>query len=178
MDDNFVMLRIHKIMLDEGNAIKFLNIEHIPIITSICHPQFDNELPHHKFKFLIHKLEWVTQLYADQIVDLDIPMDGYDLKSGNHLVTMGFGRTCMKDEIEYSFSNVLQEVTLKYITNVECNSDPFCWQYLLGSITGSSICAVSIDEKESMPCMDIFYLPFLFNMVMYYFKIKSNLKLC
>lgn len=69
--------------------------------------------------FLILKLKWASQLYADQIVALDTPDDGFELSVGDQLVTMGLGQYSM-DEPYYP--NVLQETSLQYVSNDNCRT--------------------------------------------------------
>lgn len=120
------------------NAEEFFQLEHIPIERSKIHPRYNPETK--EYDFWIIKLKWASQLYANEIVALDTPTDGFEPNSGDDLVTMGFGMLSTNQP----GPNVLHEVTLRYITNVDCTS---VYGYTPGSITDSMLCAGTIDGK-------------------------------
>mgnify|MGYP001117942485 CR=1 FL=1 len=101
---------MHKLKLDPGEADEFYQLEHIPIETQEHDPLYDDKrtLAH---DFVVFKLKWASQLYADQIVGLDSPDDGFELSVGDELVVMGFG-------LDY---NVLQEATVQYALIEQCS---------------------------------------------------------
>lgn len=110
-------LGLHKLKLDPGEADEFYHLEHIPIEKYEVHPRWDSARPL-AYDFVVLKLKWASQLYADQIVGLDSPNDGFALNVGDQVVTMGFGQ--YKTELPY-FPNALQEVTLHYVLNEQCS---------------------------------------------------------
>lgn len=156
---------MHKILLDEGEANEFLNIEHIPIKNSTSHPQYGNannegfHMP--QFDFLILKLEWASQLYADQIIDLDTPTDDYGVNPGDRLVTMGLGRTANSFD---SHPKVLQEGTLEYVTNARCDEAWESWE----DPPDSTFCTTSGGEVE--PCWVIMLSFSLLKLVICFFR--------
>jgi hypothetical protein len=144
MTQNFVSLGMHKKRVD--SSVDFLNIEHIPIERSEVHPLY-NPVTHENDLWMI-KLQWPTHLYANQVVDLDTPTDGYTLAPGNLLTAMGFG---MWQNSNNGYPNVLQEITLQHISKDDCvnnhgflaseiTSDMFC----AGHVDGQGTCFVSV----------------------------------
>lgn len=109
---------MHKIKLSAGEADEFYNLEHIPIAQDAIHPSYNGNTNSNDFWAI--KLQWASKLYADQVVALDSPTDGLELKSGDELVTFGFG-TLTSGGIT---PNILQEVTIDYIPNANCGSYP------------------------------------------------------
>lgn len=104
---------MHKKLLDKDDD--FTMIEHIPIEISEIHPKYNPDT--FEYDFWLIKLQWPSQLYADQVVDLDSFTDDFDLTTNEELVTIGFGQAATG---ERSPPNVLQETTLKYISNSDC----------------------------------------------------------
>lgn len=108
---------MHKKVLAEGegdSAGEFTQLEHIPIEVSEIHPQYNPKTNEYDFWFI--KLQWPSQLYADQVIGLDSPTDDFELTSNDELVTMGFGKAVN----ENMPPNILKEVKLKYISNADC----------------------------------------------------------
>lgn len=120
------------------NAEEFSQLEHIPIERSKIHPKYNPDTD--EYDFWMIKLKWASQLYANEIVSLDTPTDGFESNSGDDLVTMGFGRLSSIRP----YPNVLHEVTLSYITNVDCTS---VYGYAPGRITDSMLCAGTRDGE-------------------------------
>lgn len=115
---SFVTLGMHKIKLSAGEADEFYSLEHIPIAQDAIHPSYNENTNSHDFWAI--KLKWASKLYADQVVELDSPADGLELKSGDELVTFGFGTLTSGG----ATPNILQEVTIDYIPNANCGSYP------------------------------------------------------
>lgn len=122
-------------------------IEHIPFETHEVHPQY-NPVTHENDLWMI-KLQWPSQLYANQVVQLETPDDNIVLTSGVNLRAMGFGRLAFDGEN----ANVLQEVTLDYFSNADCTNPlvggiPPDWifpgMFCAGSTSGRGTCRVSI----------------------------------
>jgi len=128
----FVTLGMHKIKLSATEADEFYNLEHIPIALEAIHPNYDDITTTHDFRAV--KLKWASKLYADQVVALDSPTDGVDLKSGDDLVTFGFGTLTSGG----TTPNIMQEVTIDYITNADCVNS---YGYTSSEIDSSMICA-------------------------------------
>ena len=123
---------MHKIKLSATEADEFYNLEHIPIALEAIHPNYDDITITHDFRAV--KLKWASKLYANQVVALDSPTDGVDLKSGDDLVTFGFGTLTSGG----TTPNIMQEVTLDYITNTDCVNN---YGYESSDIDSSMICA-------------------------------------
>jgi hypothetical protein len=104
---------MHKMFLGRGDD--FSAIEHIPIELSKVHPKYNPAT--FEYDFWLIKLQWPTQLYADQVIGLDSDTDDVDLMGNEDLVTMGFGMAATGES--YS-PNVLQETTLKHIPSSDC----------------------------------------------------------
>ena len=141
---NFVTLGLHKLILDAGDGdfdTEFLNLEHIPIETSEVHPNYNPTT--HENDFWMIKLKWASQLYANELVVLDTPTDGFEPTSGDNLIAMGFGDI----QTGGPSSNVLKENNLDYITNAECTSAPNSW--LPGDITDSMLCAGTVPGQST-----------------------------
>ena len=109
---------MHKIKLSSGEADEFYNLEHIPIAQDEIHPSYNGNT--NSYDFWAIKLKWASKLYADQVVALDSPTDGLELKSGDDLVTFGFGTLTSGG----TTPNIMQEVTIDYIPNASCGSYP------------------------------------------------------
>jgi hypothetical protein len=108
---------MHKIKLSALEADEFYNLEHIPIERDEIHPKY-NIGTVLSYDFWAIKLKWASKLYADQVVALDSPTDGLELKSGDDLVTFGFGTLT----VDGTQPNIMQEVTIDYIPNTSCGS--------------------------------------------------------
>jgi len=135
---------MHKLNLDGDDD--FDSIEHIRIEHSEIHPKYDLETK--KYDFWVIKLKWATKLYAEKVIALhqnDADVD-FVLPSGTPLVTMGFG-TMNEDG---ALPNVLQKVTLKYISNSECTKPPY--KYLNNEIYDSMMCAAADGDAEEDTC--------------------------
>ena len=111
-------LGLHKIKLDQGEADEFYHLGHIPIEKYKVHPRWDSTRPL-AYDFVVLKLKWASQLYADQIVGLDSSNDGFELSVGDQLVTMGFGYYQVVYPPE---PNVLREVDVEYVLNDQCKT--------------------------------------------------------
>ena len=129
---NFVTLGMHKIKLSAGDADEFFNLEHIPIALEEIHPSYDPNTMVNDYWMI--KLQWASKLYANQIVALDTPTDGFELKSGDDLVTFGFGTLTSQG----ATPNLLQEVTVDYIPNDVCVNN---YGYASNEIFDTMICA-------------------------------------
>lgn len=113
---NSVTLGLHKLSLDEGEADEFYNIEHIPIVESVNHPEY-KQFTNHWYDLSMMKLQWASQLYADYVVDLDKPDDEIELTiPGNELTILGFGLTGRGGDLP----NVLQEGIVDVVPNDVC----------------------------------------------------------
>ena len=107
---------MHKVKLSALEADEFYNLEHIPIAQDEIHPSYNGNT--NSYDFWAIKLKWASKLYADQAVALDSPTDGLELKSGDDLVTFGFGTLTSGG----TTPNIMQEVTIDYIPNASCGS--------------------------------------------------------
>jgi len=126
----FVRLGLHDLSPDR--AEEFLNTEQIPVKRSVIHPC--NDPLSLDYDVMILELEWSTQMYGDNVVDLDSPEDGVDLDDGTPLTAMGFGGLLYTFAVEADISpTVMQEVTVDY--------DPSCGEYSSFEITDSMMCA-------------------------------------
>ena len=123
---------MHKIKLSATEADEFYNLEHIPIALEAIHPNYDDITTTHDFRAV--KLKWASKLYANQVVALDSPTDGVDLKSGDDLVTFGFGTLTSGG----TTPNIMQEVIIDYIINADCVNS---YGYTSSEIDNSMICA-------------------------------------
>ena len=146
---------MHKIIL--GGDDNFTYVEHIPIKRSVIHEDYYHDSK--TYDFWVIQLEWASQLYGNQYINLDEVGndDEYDPAAGHDLVTIGFGRK--KDEnqqtddddddfVPYIYPNVLQETTVKYITNNDCtNGDPY--SYAQAAIYKSMLCAGGKDGEDA-----------------------------
>lgn len=126
-------------------------IEHIPIERSELHPLYNRET--RRFDFWMIKLKWATQLHKDKFLDkLHRNLNGVDFVLNStpniELTTMGFG-TLEQGGIT---PNILQHVTLKYITNDACTHDPY--QYSNDEILDSMLCAFATD-KDTCQASDL-----------------------
>jgi hypothetical protein len=138
MDTNaHVKLGMHRInlTLDGVGPEEFDNIETIPIAGYVIHPDYDSFTADNNFAlndFALIQLQSASILYADNVVELDSPIDDLELAPGDELVVFGLGMTSSVNE---TFPNVVQEVIQDYITNEECAS-------AFGvNITSSMLCA-------------------------------------
>ena len=124
--------------MDTEEVGEFSNLEHIPIKQSVRHPCYNDATS--DYDFWVIELEWSTQKYKDCIVELDTPTDGLDLDDGSayRLTAMGFGRLSAGGNTP----NVMQEVTLDYITNDSCGDYP------PGAITDAMLCAGSLGQDS------------------------------
>ena len=132
---------MHKIYLDADDGDtddEFLQLEHIPIERSEIHPQHDPITVNNDYWVI--KLKWASQLYANDVVVLDTPDDDFVLKSGDELVTMGFGAT---EDSKYG-PNVLLETTVNYVTNSDCVQPNA--GHSPGDVTDMMICAAAPDK--------------------------------
>jgi hypothetical protein len=157
VSQDFVTLGMHKIVLDASagdSADEFYQLEHIPIERSKVHPKY-NPLTG-EYDFWLIKLKWPSQLYADQVIDLDTPMDDFELTKDDMLVSMGFGLS-MQSPQKIS-PTVLQEVTLKYITNGDCIAPKT--KYPASRITNSMLCAGSNVGKGACRVIISIIMPF------------------
>lgn len=98
-----------------GGEGDFSAVEHIPIEISEIHPKYNPNS--FAYDFWLIKLQWPSQLYADQAIGLDSSTDDFDLMANEELITMGFGQAATG---ELYPPNVLQETTLRYISNADC----------------------------------------------------------
>jgi hypothetical protein len=101
-----------------------------------------------KYDFWVIKLKWATERYAEKVIALhtnDADVD-FVLTTDTPLVTMGFGTL----NEEGLLPNVLQKVTLKYISNSECTKPPY--KYLNNEIYDSMMCAAADGEAEEDTC--------------------------
>ena len=80
------------------------------------------------------KLQWASKLYANDVVALDTPTDSLSLKSGDDLVTFGFGTLTSGG----ASPNLLQEVTVDYIPNDVCIAT---YGYTSKEVFDTTICA-------------------------------------
>mmetsp|Transcript_13172 Transcript_13172/g.28436 ORF Transcript_13172/g.28436 Transcript_13172/m.28436 type:complete len:746 (+) Transcript_13172:167-2404(+) len=124
------ILGLHMKTVD--GAEEFENIEIIDFADSITHPQYsgntwDND-------YWVIRLAHDSQLYQDQIVELDSPSDGLDLTPGQDVTVIGMGTTSSSGGVP----NVLQEVTVDYITNEDCCNN---YDYGCSQITDNMMCA-------------------------------------
>jgi trypsin len=120
MDTNaHVKLGMHRInlTLDGVGPEEFDNIETIPIAGYVIHPDYDDETLENDFALI--QLQSASILYADNVVELDSPIDDLELLSGDELVVFGLGVT---SSVSNTMPNVVQEVTMDYISNEECES--------------------------------------------------------
>lgn len=120
-------------MKNVDGAEEFEKIEIIDFANSVTHPQYNSNTLNNDYWVI--QLAHDTQLYQDQIVELDSPTDGFDLASGQDVTVVGMGATFSGGQT----SDVLQEVTVDYITNAECCSS--ATQYECGDITENMMCA-------------------------------------
>ncbi len=97
--------------MDDNEQTEFSNLEHIPIERYEIHPRYD--LATEAYDFWMIKLKWNADAARFPHVKLEDPTD--TISDEHDLITMGFGTT--KDGFP---SNVLQEVTVKYINNTMC----------------------------------------------------------
>ena len=127
---------MHKLNLTASEVDEFQYIEHIPIAESVIHPEYHKSKE--KYDIWMIRLEWGSQLYADHVVDLDNPTDGFDLDDGNEhtLTVMGFGKN--ESGSDGIILNELQEVDVEYIPNDVCVSD---YDYAAKDITFDMLCA-------------------------------------
>ena len=146
---NFVTLGMHKIKLSAGEADEFYNLEHIPIALDAIHPQYNGNTNANDFWAI--KLQWASKLYANQVVVLDAPTDGVDLKSGDDLVTFGFGTLTSGG----TTPNIMQEVTIDYITNADCVNS---YGYASNEIDASMICAGRAGKDSCQVIICLFFL--------------------
>jgi hypothetical protein len=113
---------MHEILLDASKVAEFGFVEHIPFETHEVHPQYNPDTFEHDLWMI--KLQWPSQMYANQVVVLDTPTDGVILTPGNDVQVMGFGTLSSGG----TTPNVLQTVTLQHISTAECtapgNYDP------------------------------------------------------
>jgi hypothetical protein len=125
-----------KLRLDDNEQTEFSKLEHIPIERSEIHPRYD--LATEAYDFWVIKLKWNADSARFPHVKLEVPHD--TISDEHNLITLGFGTT--KDGFP---SNVLQEVTVKYVTNTMCAT-----KYLPvhKRIFDSMLCAADV-EKDS-----------------------------
>ena len=126
---------MHKIVLDASagdSADEFYQLEHIPIERSKVHPKY-NPLTH-EYDFWLIKLKWPSQLYADQVIDLDTPMDDFELTKDDMLVSIGVDQLALQGD----YPIVLHEATSKYIPNGDCIAPKT--KYPTSMITTSMLC--------------------------------------
>jgi hypothetical protein len=110
---------MHAIDLDlygEGPE-EFANIETIPIAGYVIHPDYNDWTLENDFALI--QLQSASELYANEVVELDSPSEDPELASGDDLVVFGFG---VLSSVSMTDPNVMQEVTLEYISNEECDS--------------------------------------------------------
>jgi len=113
---------------------EFDNIEIIDFANDIVHPQYnggtlDND-------FWVIQLAHDSQLYQDQIVQLDSPSDGFNLAAGQDVTVIGMGTTSSGG----SGADVLREVTVDYMTNSQC-CDGDNGYYSCAVLTSNMMCA-------------------------------------
>ena len=130
---------MHKINLDlegEGEGAKeFDYIETIPIAGYVIHPYYNENTFENDFALM--QLQSASKLYADQVVELDTPSDDLELVPGDELVVFGFG---VQSSVDMAEPNVMQEVTLEYISNEECDSAFELAFNITGSVASSMMC--------------------------------------
>ena len=146
---------MHKIIL--GGDDNFTYVEHIPIKRSVIHEDYYHDSK--TYDFWVIQLEWASQLYGNQYINLDEVGndDEYDPAAGHDLVTIGFGRK--KDEnqqtddddddfVPYIYPNVLQETTVQYITNNDCtNGEDYYYDH--SEIYKSMLCAGGVNGEDT-----------------------------
>jgi hypothetical protein len=135
---------MHKLRLDDNVAAdltEFEHIVHIPIERSEIHPRYNSNTS--AYDFWMIKLKWNADssfppVHLQEPADLPIP-------AGRELTTMGFGTT------EDGFpSNVLREVTVKYVTNPVCAD---MYVSLQRWIFDSMLCAAATDKDSCLVCI-------------------------
>ena len=128
---------LHTLALDENEVGEFNNVELIPIAEYAIHPEFyEVGEDYAGYDFAMIRLQSVPKLYGSEIVELDSPNDDLELASGSELVVFGFGDT---QGDQWSPPKVMQEVTLDYVSNIECAK--LYEKIYPGVITSSMLCA-------------------------------------
>jgi len=133
-----VKLGMHKINLGGNGAEEFENVEVIPIAAYVKHPDYNDWTTDNDFVLI--RLQRPSQLYANEVVDLFTPQDEQGLTAGDDLVVFGFGTLASGG----ASPNVMQEVTLDYVSNEECAT---AYDGIF-TITSSMLCAAR-DGKDS-----------------------------
>ena len=129
-----VAMGMHTLALNESEVSEFNNVELIPIAEYAIHPRYDDSTVDYDFAMI--RLQSVPKLYGNEVVELDSPNDDLELASGSELVVFGFGTT---QGDQWSAPKVMQEVTLDYMSNIECTE---LYEDLYpGGITSSMLCA-------------------------------------
>ncbi len=88
-----------------------------PFTGYVIHPDFDYFTAENDFALV--QLQSASILYANDVVELDSPIDDLELASGDELVVFGLGVT---SSVSNTMPNVVQEITMDYISNEECES--------------------------------------------------------
>ena len=125
---DFVTLGLHELVVGPDGVDEFNFVEHIPIKQYVVHPCHDPNTA--DYDFMIIELEWSTQKYQNNIVDLDAPGDGVDLQDGKPLTAMGVGSLVFGLGL---YPDVMQEATVNY--------DPTCGKNDPSDITDNMLCA-------------------------------------
>jgi len=125
---------MHKIKLEEDEEEEFANVENIPIAAYVNHPDYNDETLDYDFALI--QLQRASDLYANEVVDLFTPQD--ELNVGDDLVVFGFG---WLSSVNQTLPNVMQEVTMDYISNEECAKIFELAFNESGLITSSMLCA-------------------------------------
>ncbi|KAL3811857.1 hypothetical protein ACHAXA_009218 [Cyclostephanos tholiformis] len=129
-----VAMGMHTLALNESEVSEFNNVEFIPIAEYAIHPRYDDSTVDYDFAMI--RLQSVPKLYGNEVVELDSPSDDLELALGSELVVFGFGTT---QGDQWSAPKVMQEVTLDYMSNIECTE---LYEDLYpGGITSSMLCA-------------------------------------
>jgi hypothetical protein len=127
-----VKLGMHKIALAANETKEFDHVEIIPMAAYVIHPDYNDMITDYDFALI--QLEWASKLYANEVVVLHSPSDDSELTPDDDLVVFGFG---MLSSVNETFPNVMQEVTINYISNEAC-ANAFEGVY---EITSSMLCA-------------------------------------
>eukprot|EP00584_Thalassiosira_punctigera_P027200 CAMPEP_0172576890 /NCGR_PEP_ID=MMETSP1067-20121228/137953_1 /TAXON_ID=265564 ORGANISM="Thalassiosira punctigera, Strain Tpunct2005C2" /NCGR_SAMPLE_ID=MMETSP1067 /ASSEMBLY_ACC=CAM_ASM_000444 /LENGTH=755 /DNA_ID=CAMNT_0013369569 /DNA_START=150 /DNA_END=2417 /DNA_ORIENTATION=- len=124
------VLGLHMKTVD--GADEFQNIEIIDFADSVVHPNYSGSTLNNDYWVI--QLAHDSQLYQDNVAELDSPDDGFQLTAGRDVTVIGMGTTSSGGGVP----NVLQEVTVDYITNQACCTD---YQYGCNQITENMMCA-------------------------------------
>ncbi len=127
-------------MRNVDGAEEFENIEIIDFADDIMHPQYSSSTLDNDFWVI--QLAHDSQLYQDQIVQLDSPSDDFNLVAGQDVTVIGMGTTSSGG----SSPNRLQEVTVDYITNADCCRGDY--DYPCSDLTSNMMCAARPNQDS------------------------------